>query len=98
MKKSKGFTLIELMIIISIFIIIIFGFGFIGVGIMGNYWYTQDNVLKEIRVDHPEIVEIIKDKRKIWSYSEIIVENKKGERQIFLLDTNCMFNYSLHLK
>lgn len=93
MANKRGFTLIELIIVIAVIVIIIGWFGAGGIILKGNYWFTEESVLKELRIDYPNVSSILKTERNVYSYSKILVENKDGSRAIFLLDSNVLFNY-----
>lgn len=92
-KRQEGFTIIEVFIVIAIIGIIIF-WGFIGCTIVkGNFWLTEDGVLKDLQINYPEVSEILRVNRNIFSYSEIYVENEDGSRGTYELDTCVLFNY-----
>ena len=96
-SKQKGFTLTELLIVIAVIVIIGIVL-FLGAGIFtGNFWYTNKSVLREIRIDHPGATHILKTERKIWNYSEILVQ-ENNERTTYYLDSDIFWNYEFHQK
>lgn len=90
-QRERGFTLIELIIVIWLI-------GFVGMLLFyatllkGNFYYTQDGVLKALQFEKPNVTKILKTERNIWSYSRIFVE-ESGARKVYCLDTNVLFNY-----
>ena len=97
-RDQRGFTLIELIIVVGIIFIVfgIFGFGLIGGVACGNYWYTEAGVLRDLRIDHPEISRVLRSHRHAWGYSVIEVENEDGSRANYELDTDILFDYEFH--
>jgi prepilin-type N-terminal cleavage/methylation domain-containing protein len=92
MRNQKGFTLVELMVVVIVMVVIVLFVLIIPAG-RANSFYTEEGVLRSLQVDHPEISKIIKTTRNIYNYSEIWVETKAGEKRVYLLDTNFLFNY-----
>ncbi|HBI25424.1 MAG: hypothetical protein UT41_C0001G0464 [Candidatus Wolfebacteria bacterium GW2011_GWC2_39_22] len=92
LRNCKGYTLIELIIVIVIALIVVVNVVVIPTN---NAWWTSDGVLKELRVDHPTITEVIKTKRNLFSYSEITV-HEGGQVITYFLDSNVLFNYTFH--
>jgi len=99
LKNNKGFTLIELIIVVVIMFIVVgfFGIGVIGTGIMGNQWYTEAGTLRKIQLEHPAVTEILDTQRNVWSYSVITVK-ENGINKKYYLDSNILFNYKIHEK
>ena len=97
MSGRKGVSLIELLIlVVMLFIFVgVLGFGFIGGICMGNEWYSESDVLRELKADHPKVERIVHTERNIWSYSVITVE-EGGQRKTYLLDSNIFQNYRFH--
>ncbi|MFA6537714.1 MAG: hypothetical protein WCT18_04950 [Patescibacteria group bacterium] len=57
-----------------------------------NFWYTEKGVLRELKFEHPQVSEVLKTNRYLWSYSEIMVlEN--FQTVTYCLDTNILYNY-----
>jgi len=96
-ERQKGFTLIELLVVVVVLVIIVcgLGFGIIGAGMMGNHWFTEEGVLRDLQVDHPEVVKILRSKTHIYGYSEILAGNRDGSHSTYTLDTNILYNYEL---
>ena len=92
MKRQNGFTLIEMFIVFVFCVVIVFGFGFVGGIIMGNQWYTEDSVLKELKVEHPNVEHVISTERNLYAKSKILVQ-EGGERATYLLDSDVLWNY-----
>jgi hypothetical protein len=61
----------------------------------GNFWFSEDSVLRELRVDRTEAVRVLKTERNVYSDSVITVENKDGSRADYCLDSDVLWNYSL---
>lgn len=95
-RNSKGFTLIELMIVLAIICILVvgFGLGLIGGVAMGNGWFFENDVLRKIQLNHPQASKIIDTERNIWRYSVITVE-ESGQKKQYGLDSNVLFNYKI---
>lgn len=93
-KVQKGFTLIELLIVMAVIFVIVIFFGVLlyGTLLKGNFWYTEDGVLKALQFEHPQVEKVLKTTRNLWDYSEIIVQ-EGGERKTYYLDTNILGNY-----
>lgn len=94
---EKGFTFIEVMVAVVICVLVVFVL-FYGTLGKGNFWFTREGVLREIQVDDPDVVRVVRVNRNILRFSEIEVENKEGVRSVYRLDTNVLFNYGLELK
>lgn len=94
LKKKNGFTIIELIIIIIIFLVFFGYFILIKTIGMGNFWYTQEGVLKELKIDHPHISKIFKTTRNVFDKSVIVVE-ENGKKITYLLDSDIFFNYDI---
>ena len=84
MKKnfgSKGYPLIELIIVIAIVMIIIFGL----LGSMKiltcDVWVGKQSALEAIQIKNPAVVKVIQLKRNFWSRSIAIVITEKGEQK-----------------
>jgi len=98
MLNQRGFTLIELLIALAIVTkIIIILTGIMMIVSMGNFWFTEEGVLRELRADHSEIKELVETHRNVFSYSVITVKNDDNSISIYRLNTDIFFNYSFHL-
>jgi len=86
-KSQCGFTLIELIIVVAIVATLVGGV------FTGNFWFTKDGVLRELKVDYPNVSHVLKSHRKVFSSSVITVENEDGSRTEFMLDADILFNY-----
>lgn len=64
-----------------------------GVGLSGNQWYTEDGVLRELRVDQPTATRVMKSERNIFADSRITVE-QNGKPVEYCFGSNIMFNYT----
>jgi prepilin-type N-terminal cleavage/methylation domain-containing protein len=92
LKQNNGFTLIELLtvvVIIGVLVIGVLGIGVIG---RGNFWYSDDGVLREIKADHPGVIEVLKTKRNVFAKSVITVK-ENGVNHDYCLDTDVFWNY-----
>ena len=94
-SKDKGFSTIEF--IFCTIVLALFYSGVVLAVSMGNFYFTERGVLKDIQVDHPEVVKVLKTGRNIIRYSTLTVENKDGSKSTYQLDTNIFFNYRAEL-
>lgn len=94
LRNQKGFTLIEIMIVFAICFIIgvVFIAGIYRTLLKGNFWYTDEGVLKALQFERPNVTKILKTERNAWDYSRIIVQEEDFQK-IYYLDTNILFNY-----
>lgn len=60
--------------------------------VKGNFWYTKNSALEQLKNENPQIEKIVKSERRIWRKSVITVE-ENGKIKTFLLDTNVLWNY-----
>jgi hypothetical protein len=91
-KRDNGYTVIELMILISAIAIAMASIcGFAAI-FHGNFWYTEENVFKELKSEHPNITEIVKAKRHIFAKSVITVK-ENGVNHDYCLDSNILGNF-----
>lgn len=95
LKNQKGFTVVELMVVVTFFAIVVGWLGGACLIAKGNYWFTEDGIARELRVYYPSVNKILTTHRNVYEFSEVFVENNDGSRSRFLLDTNVLFNYTL---
>ncbi len=92
-NSQEGFTIIELLILI----VVLAFFTALIVGIltlcMGNFWITEDGVLRKIQFRNPQAVQILDVERRVWDYSLVTVKNKDGTQTTYIVDANVLFNY-----
>jgi prepilin-type N-terminal cleavage/methylation domain-containing protein len=91
---SQGFTLIELLIVFGIISIVVVGIGMIGMGIKGNYWWTQTGVVSQLQEEYPDVEKMIvsKSERNIFRESRItVIQN--GQPVTYCLDSDIFFDY-----
>ncbi len=93
MKLQKGFTLIELLVVVCVVGFVVFYGLFILTFCQGNYWYTEEGVLRELAIDHPEVAKIVKTERNVYADSVITAEQKDGQKVDYCLDTSVLWNY-----
>ncbi len=95
MLNDRGFTLVELVtVIILVFFVV---FGVIGAFLMGNQWFTEEGILRKIRLNHPDIsraIEVLDSERNFFAPSVITVEENGGQRKKFCFDSNIFFSYT----
>lgn len=94
MKKSdrKGFTVIELLVALAFIVFWVF----IVPGILcGNFWFTEEKVLRQLKYEHSGVTEIVKTKRGLYDYSVITVR-ENGAVKTYRLNSNIFFNYTFH--
>lgn len=92
LKRNRGFTLIELLLVIVCVLII--GVWILGIKIIcqGNFWFSEEGALREFKIDHPAVTEIIKTKRHVFDKSVITVK-ENGETRDYCLDSDVLWNY-----
>lgn len=78
-----------------VIIVGVIGFGVLGCLFMGNMWFTEAGVLRELQLKNPSVVEVRLSKRHVYSSSKITVELKDGSLTNYVLDSNLLFNYEL---
>ena len=92
MKRAQsGVTLIELLITISVAIMVVFGL--IGLGFMGNCWYTESGVERQIMAEKTGVTKVIKTTRNIFAYSRVLVK-EDGTQKTYCLNSNILANYT----
>lgn len=98
LRCNRGFFKIVGLVIVAIWLCTIVAV-IIGVGTLakGNFWYTAEGAFNELKIDHPEATELLKDKRNIWGYSVITVM-EAGQQKEYYLNTNVLWNYEFHAK
>lgn len=98
-NKQKGFTLVELLIVaFTFFLVAVVGVvGFYTTLIKGNFWYSEDGVLRELRVDYPKVERVLKTTRNVFSDSEIVVA-EEGKEKTYYLDSDILWNYQFRQK
>ena len=97
MRKNR-FTLVELLITLTIMIMIVSLVLIIPIVILrGNFWFTENGVLRELQGENPKIVKLFKIDRNVFSLSEIQVKDVNNVSSIYKLDTCVLFNYDLRL-
>jgi len=95
LKDNKGYTLVELLIIIVFISSIAFSFWASITFVSGNFWYTEKGVEKKITLTYPDALLVVDTHRNIIDYSEITVKMKSGEFKTYYLDTSILYNYDL---
>ena len=97
--NKKGFTVLELLVLISIFGIIL-GYGVVYKGFFaGNYWFAENDVLRKIQLQDNTVEKVIDTERNVF-FKSIIVTSQKGENgqsltRYWKLDTNILFSYKV---
>ena len=98
-KSKKGFTVIELAItgvFVLIFLMMLVVVGFIGPMIVrGNCWFDRATLLRTIQIDHPLVKEIIWTETHLTDPTIVWVENSDKTRDIYRLDSDILFEYSV---
>ena len=101
-NNESGFAIWE--VLSAIFVLTVACVFWIDIVLGGNFWYTENGVLKEIQLQYPETTEIIHTQRNIFAYSVITVRTvREGDAAVkkyienkYYLDSNVLFNYTLH--
>jgi len=99
-KSNKGFTLGEMLAVVFVIfaIVVVLFVGVYSSLLAGNFWFTEEGVLKEIRLSEPKAQRVLTSQRGVWGDSEILVELEGGGRKTFLLESNALFNYEIEPK
>ncbi len=93
LRANKGFTIIEVLVVMAI----IYSIAMVPVLLMGNFWYTQEGVLKKIKLKYPNsgVVEVVDTQRNILKYSVVTVLQKDGTYKKYTVDSDIFFNYEI---
>lgn len=96
-KANKGVTLLQVLLgMVAVFAVTILLFaGVYGTLMTGNFWFTEEGVLKEIRLNEPAAKTVLTSKRAVWDDSEVTVELEDGSRKVFRFGSNMLFNYEI---
>jgi len=96
-RSEKGFTVIELIIVVALIAIVVIGIGFLT--LRCNFYYTEQGVLTQLQEEHEQsgFVKIFKSgtERNVYAYSVISVQDNEGNKYEFCLDTSVFFDYKL---
>lgn len=79
----------------SIFGILIFTFGVLGYLALfaGNQWYSDESVLKSLKLHKPGVIEVVSLERNIFRKSLLHIKFQDLSRERVLLDSNILMNY-----
>ena len=96
MRDNKGYTLVEVMIVVQICAILCLVFVPVIAVTMGNFYFTDDSIMKKVQRDYPDALEVYDTNRHVFAYSEAIVlfpkdENGKDVYKVFLVDSCITF-------
>ena len=95
MRNNKGFTVIELMFVMVITMILL-GYGVIYSAILaGNFWFTEDGVLRKIQIQDETAVSVIDSNRNVFWDSGVTVIDKDGDKTDWKVDANILFDYEV---
>jgi len=92
---QKGFTLIELMIVIAIVGVVFYGiiyYGLIVVGGMGNFWGSEAKILSCVQQVDESVVEVNYLDRRVTDLSVVTVVDEWGNKLTYYVDTNILQN------
>jgi len=95
MHKTDDFPFAKIIVAFFSIGLLIYAAGFIFVlkGLIeGNFWFTKQGVLQELKIDHPQITEVIKITRNVFGQSIFMVKENE-QRHYYCLDTDVLFNY-----
>ncbi len=92
MRGERGFTLIELMIVFVATGVIVGVVSACCALCAGNFWYSEQGVLRALQSDHPNITKVELIERHVYDYS-IVVAKQGDQEMMFFLDSNMLFNY-----
>jgi hypothetical protein len=85
-------TLIELLVVLALLFMLCVALPAL---FAGNFYITEDGVLKAIQVHHPQAVSVLSVERCVFDYSIVIVANRDGSRSTYVVDSNILFNYTI---
>lgn len=88
MLKRNGFILIEFLIAV-IFVGVLVIIGIFLVLYCGNFWYSEEDILRGIKIDHPAVTEILNIKLGVIDKS-IITVKENGVNHDYCLDTSIL--------
>lgn len=94
-RTNSGFTLIELLVVVLVFFVITFGGYYLLLRTIckGNFWFTEEGVMRELRAERQKVSALLKTERNILDPSVITVR-EDGEAKKYYLDSDLLFNYN----
>jgi hypothetical protein len=92
-NSQRGYTVLELFIVVFVIGILFVGVVMVGVGICGNQWYTEGGVLRELQIQHPNATKVMASERNVFAGSRVTVE-QEGKPVVYCFGSNIMFNYT----
>jgi len=94
--NQRGFTVIELLVVIVVVVMICFA-GILALAVSsGNFWYTEDGVLRSLKARDmvSQNATILETRRHVFDYTDIYVyEPSTDEKLVFYLDSDILFDY-----
>lgn len=91
-RHSQGFTLIEFLILLFSVAIIALMITIMSAVLAGNFWFTEEGVLKKAQIHDKSLNSVIDVNRSVFSYSSVVLEDNEGNTRTFQVETNILFN------
>ena len=91
-KKPSAFTLVELLLVMAIVAVIAIFIAFMSAFIMGNCWFTEGKVTRQIKAQNPTVSEVVEVQRNFFRKSVFTVTLNGGKTAQYHVDADILFN------